>query len=160
MKRVLAELAGLLAIFVLAASLLNARESNRTARTLIGQWQAKYAEAATRADATADTVIQTVTKTRTLRDTLNITDTVQIREYITQTDTLLLRCEQCAKQLQTLRRIADSTIYVLRQELNRATNKERFWKRCGVFAGYGISGGENESLRRGPQIGIGCRAFP
>lgn len=158
MKRIGLELLGLLAVVVLAASLVRMEQKARHAGQQVSIWQARYASEASKAGPVAETVRVRADGVRVLRDTLlqHLTDTFRVKEYIYQTDTLRVVCELCAQRLLALRNVSDSTIGELRDALNR--ERSRLWKgRFGLFVGYGQGWGQND---RGLLAGVGLRIFP
>lgn len=84
-----------------------------------------YSAASAKSAAVAETTIKTVTRFRTLFDTLP-GDTIYVPRV--QIESVLVRCEGCAEQLVTFKRQCDSTLYALYDsifKLNRALAKAR-----------------------------------
>lgn len=151
MKRAWVELIGLLAVVALAASLIKAEQKARQSAALIGIWQAKYAEASTQRRIDSVYVDRWLTRTKTLRDTLDIHDTLQVKEYVYRTDTLRQACMRCLASAARVNVAADGTQAALR------TNQRRWYDRAGLYVGYGFSGSQPTPNL---QIGFGIRVLP
>lgn len=119
----------------------------------IGILEAKLAEAQIDGVATADTVIRVVTRLRTVRDTLDIHDTVAVKEYVLRVDTLFQQCERCAERMRVLAARADSALAACKSNLPT-------WRdRLGVWGGYGAF--RSDSLvRHGWAVGVGAKLYP
>lgn len=119
--------------------------------------RAQLAEAVLAAEAVPESVVVSITKVRTLRDTLllNITDTLVVKEYVTRVDTVLKRCEDCARKLDSLQRAARA---VVAQPLPSCPGP-KLTDRFGIWAGYGATKTDT-IVRAGWQIGAGVRVFP
>lgn len=76
-----------------------------------------YLKVTERSKAVVDTLVRTIRRFDTVRTEVNIHDTVSVKEFITKTDTLRIRCQQCAEQLELHRRVSDSIIKVVRDSL-------------------------------------------
>lgn len=139
--------------------LFDARKERDEARQHEQIAQARYAEAVVESERVADTVVQTVTRTRTLRDSVLLlkTDTLAVERFVLQVDTLVVSCERCAAQLRTLRVVSDSLLAA--KDARIASLKPTWRDRCGFVAGFGaIRDGTN--VRAGPSVGVGCRVWP
>lgn len=99
----------------------------------------------------ADTVRSQVTKVRTLRDTLAITDTVQVKEFVYRVDTLVRACEACARTVDSLK----TRIAVL-SALTCTPNDQP----VGLWGGYGATRLAGNEVRTGFQVGVGVRLLP
>lgn len=96
--------------------------------------RAQFAEALTEAEATADTVVETVTRYKTLRDSVVITDTV-IQELVYQADSMAEVCLSCAARIYALdslrteeQRAADKFQSDLQKEIASLRRKSRLQK--------------------------------
>lgn len=96
--------------------------------------------------AVAETTRLTVTRTRTLRDTVlqRLTDTAFVTRYVLRVDTLLQRCDECAARLERHRVFTDSvinrrddSIVVLNAALVACKSK-RPWYAVAGFAGCAV----------------------
>ena len=108
-------LAALLAVFLrLDADTQRARDArnDQQHRREIAKWKARYAEAWSSMKVQIDTVRVTTTKYRTLRDSLVITDTVQVERVLAAADTALVACDSLASSAERFKITADSTIHV------------------------------------------------
>ena len=103
-----------------------------------------YLNVSAKSAAVAETVTNTVTRFRILRDSVRITvsDTIEVKHFLTQLDTVFLRCDQCAEQLREHRRVSDSIIKVrndtiasLRSQLASCKGRRPWWALGGVVAG-------------------------
>lgn len=97
--------------------------------------------------AVAETTLRTVTRTRTLRDTVvqRLTDTAFVLRYVLRVDTLLQRCEECGQRLERHRVFADSviksrddTIATLRAQLQTCKARRPWWALGGLAAGVAV----------------------
>ena len=88
----------------------------RDAETSRRQWQARYAEAASHVQRGGETVTVRVDRVRTLRDTLNVTDTIQVLVYLERADSALDACSEFVTSCERLRVAADSTVRSLEAE--------------------------------------------
>jgi hypothetical protein len=151
----IALLAGAFACFVW----LDAREAERKAAERVGIWQAKYAEQATTVVRQIDTVKVYTNRYYAKRDTLRLTDTVQVLQVLAAADSALKECNELADSCTRFRETADSTIGTLKAQLSLVSGKGKWWERCGLSLGYGATkvGGQ---VLAGPQVGASCRVFP
>jgi hypothetical protein len=143
--------------FLTVATWLDKQNAEEAARKREQIWKAKYAEAATSVKADSIEVVKRVTVTKTLRDTLNIHDTLQVIEYLHQTDTLRLACTACTESASRLKVTADSSIAFWK---GRYESVKPSWRdRLGVTVGYGVSKAGSD-VKVGPQVGISVRVYP
>lgn len=108
----------------------------RDAETSRRQWQARYAEAASHVQRGGETVTVRVDRVRTLRDTLRLTDTLEVLRYIAATDSALDACSEFVTSCERLRVAADSTVRSLEAERDairqyaesvKPTLVQRYW---------------------------------
>lgn len=101
--------------------------------------QAKFAEAATQTRVDSVEVVKWATKTRTARDSLlvQITDTLLVKSYVYQTDTLRENCLRCTQSASRLRTVADSLNHV-NDSLIRALTPSK-WAKAKPWV-FGIGG--------------------
>jgi hypothetical protein len=160
--------------FVLAVNVLQGRDAeayNRAERERLAAetriWQAKYAESETRAARAVDTVRVRVDRVRTLRDTLRLTDTVMVREYVERADSALRACSELADSCSQFRQDAAALIQSQRTQIEwwvrhdkpHHSLRTKLRERVGLYVGYGItSAGGQVSI--GPQLGFGLRLVP
>jgi hypothetical protein len=104
-----------------------------------GKLQAKYAEAASSVRVDSVEVVKWATKTRTVRDSLlvQITDTLLVKSFIYQTDTLRTACLACTASASQLRTVADSLNHV-NDSLIRALTPSK-WEKARPWV-FGIGG--------------------
>lgn len=157
MKTLVAALVVLLAFAFVG--LKDARQQRDAAKAAEEIAQARYAEAAVQSERVADTVTRDVVKVRTLRDSVLLlkTDTALIQKFVYRVDTLVVSCERCAAQLRSFRIASDSLLRA--KDLRIASLKPRWRDRCGVSVGYGVFA-QSGIVRSGPNISLGCRAWP
>lgn len=134
---------------LLAVALVREARMNRAMRGELSIWKAKYAEASTQRRVDSVAVVKWVTRTKTLRDTIDIHDTLQVTEYIHQTDTLRLQCMRCLASAAALQQAGDTVIQKM--------NQRRWYDRVGLFVGYGQGWGQAQP---GLVAGVGVRVFP
>lgn len=97
-------------------------------------WQARYAEASSTVRRDVDTVRVRVTRVDTLRQTLNIRDTLEVIRYVAATDTALRTCSELANSCALFRVTADSTNHSLTVErdawrrMYEARNRRLEWQ--------------------------------
>jgi hypothetical protein len=148
-----------IAVFFAIGTYLDLQIADERARERISILQARVAEAETQRVVDSVEVVRTVTKTRTLRDSvlLRLTDTVAVERYIYQTDTLRTACLACVASAARLKvsydslsRFQDSLI-----QARRPSWKQRFGISCGYSA---VKIGSD--LKAGPSCGIGVRVWP
>lgn len=133
MKRL--ELPLILALLVVAVLLYQSdgrvRKAEGRGAALAAQNQvlkAKVAEASLARRVDSVEVIKWETRTRTFRDTLNIHDTVAVKEFVIQTDTLRAVCLRCLASSAALQRASDS--------LSVALSAERdLWRQSAIRSG-------------------------
>ena len=128
-------------------------------------WKAKYAEAVLEGQRVADTVVKRETVVRTKRDTVlnNLTDTLLVKEFVYQTDTLREACLQCVEQLREQARASQTLISALEASnvgLRKRLSRQKLTSRFGLFVGYGAMRVNDGSVRAGVQVGLGVRVFP
>lgn len=107
-------------------------------------WQARYAEAATQTAHDGTVFVRASARVVTLRDTLRLTDTLMVREYITRTDSALSACDALRRSCLVLGDAADSTINTYRYTTNwykaeaaKQQRQARAWKiASGVLGGF------------------------
>lgn len=111
---------GIVAVAIIAAQCAEIRDvrgnqratlqrlADAEARTAI--WQSKYAEAASTVQRDVDTVVVRIRQVSELRDTLRITDTLQVISYIARTDSALAACSDLASSCTQFRLSADSLL--------------------------------------------------
>lgn len=160
------------AVLILVAAMLamvmhveNVRDGARDARAQqlaaeVSIWKANYAQAVVRSTAAAETVRVVATRVAHKRDTLlsRITDTVAVKAFIYQTDTLRVQCLRCAGRLDSLRVASDGTIAAITGERDYYKQRQaKLRDRFGLFVGYGFAGNQSAPAL---QIGVGVRAFP
>lgn len=151
MKLYLTLLALLVAAFFVLLSWMDKREAHYTrewkARESI--LNAKYAEAVSQVRVDSVEVVRNVRQVSHTRDTLllNLTDTVAVKEYIYQTDTLTVSCLACTASAARLRFSADSSIqsWKARYESVKPSrwDKARPW----IFGAVGLYVGLNAPRR-------------
>lgn len=78
--------------------------------------QARYAEAATRVERDVDTVRVIATRYKQVRDSVLITDTLRLIEYIRVADSAVAACTELANSCALFRVSADSTMRSLERE--------------------------------------------
>lgn len=132
--------------------------------------RANFAAEITEAKQDADSLryaldrIQPVIRTRVFHraDTVLVPDSV----WVHITDTILPRCEQCVARIYALdslrtqeQRAADHERSILRAQIS-SLKREKFRDRVGCYAGYGVTGGQDKSVRHGVQVGCGVRVLP
>ena len=106
--------------------------------------QDSLARTITRVTHVSDTVRVAVVRNRLLRDTVlaHITDTVIVKQYVAQTDTLRSECEALRNACLVLGAVADSTIgaYQTRVKLlerRQPTFMERHWRAAALLGAAG-----------------------
>lgn len=73
------------------------------------------------AEAVRDTVRTTVTRWRDRADTVNVHDTVEVREFIRSLDTVFVNCMKCADRIDSLLRV----VRALRDSVDQRRAAER-----------------------------------
>jgi hypothetical protein len=153
----------LAAILVLVALWLATREPPRDPQVDI--WKAKYAEAVIEGQRVADTVVKRETIVRAKRDTVlqNLTDTLLVKEFVYQTDTLRVACLQCVEQLKEQQRAADVFISGLQRvnaEQKRTIQRMKLLSRLGISCGYGPAVVGGGAVQMAPACLASVRVFP
>ena len=131
------------------------------------RWQAKYATAASHVERAVDTVTVRVASVRTLRDTLRITDTLQVIAYVARTDSALQACTELASSCSSFRLTADSLLksqqsvidWWQRHDKPHHSLRTKLTERVGVTCGYGVTASQGQAYA-GPQCGVTIRVFP
>lgn len=97
-------------------------------------------------------VVRSVTRNRTLRDTLllNVTDTLAVKAYVYQTDTLREKCMACIASASQVSTAGKAVIEAARP---------KFRDRLNVSLGYGITK-IGPAVQAGPQLHVGFRIWP
>lgn len=119
----------------------------------IASWKEKFdaAKATVRTDSVE--VVKWVSRTKTLSDTINIHDTLQVIEYIQRTDTLRQRCMACIASASRLAVTADTVFIKLE------ANARKWTDRFGLHAGYGATLVDGR-IRTGPTFSASVRVWP
>jgi hypothetical protein len=155
-------IAGLLLLALIFAALLGRRDGDelREVNQRYSILQAKYAAAVLHVQHDSVEVVRWATKTKTLRDSVLVhtQDTLLIQRFVYQTDTLRESCLRCTESAARFRVSADSAIDFWQERYRRS--RPGFRNRFGMYAGYGVSGGQDHQARLGWQMGIGLRVFP
>jgi uncharacterized membrane protein len=103
-----------------------------------------YTNVSVRSAAVVETVTKVLTRFKVQQESVlvNIHDTVAIKEFIRQTDTVVVACTRCVAQLALLRHVSDSiitarddTIYALRTRLQKCQGARPWWAAAGLGAG-------------------------
>lgn len=138
--------------------LQSARQDVARRRADVTLWQAKAAEAAMQVRTDSVEVVKWATRTKTLTDTIDIHDTVQVRELIYQTDTLRVKCLACTASASLLKVATDSVDRKWKAAYD-SLPKPRLRDRCGIVLGVGALR-DGTAVRAGPTLSVGCRAWP
>lgn len=111
---------GFVAVAVIAVQCHEVQDSRRAQRATLQllterqtetrRWQARYAQASVRLQRDVDTVKLVTTRYKTVRDSLLITDTVRLIEYIRVADSTVSACSALVLSCNAFRLTADSTI--------------------------------------------------
>lgn len=129
--------------------------------------RSNFATELTEAKKTADTIFKSTPQVLIRRDSVLkiLTDTVAVKEYIYQTDTLREACLSCAARIFALdslradeRRAADRFTGALQSQI-ASLKREKFLDRFGFSCGYGATVVASE-VRVGPQCGASIRILP
>lgn len=144
-------------VLIIARERLDRRNERRSHRQAVSIVQAELAKAKTDVRVDSVDVVRSVTRLKTLRDTLNIHDTLQVLEYITRTDTVIQRCLACTVSASRLRAAADSVDAKWKVAYDAV--RPKWTDRVGLSLGYGITK-VGSDVKVGPQLGLSVRVFP
>lgn len=100
-------------------------------------------------------VVRWVTRTRW--DTLDLRDTIAVREYLTRVDTLRIACMACTASASAVSAAADTVIQFDNSIL--AARRPSWRDRVGISIGYGITK-IGPDVKAGPQLGVSVRVWP
>jgi hypothetical protein len=97
--------------------------------------------------AVAETTTKVVTRLRPQIDTLNVTDTIEVIRFLRAVDTVLVRCDECARQLAKHRAFTDSAMKVkddsiakLNARLEACRGSRKWWAVTGFAGGVATCG--------------------
>lgn len=118
----------------------------------------------------ADTVYRVARARVPSPDTIRLTDTVRVAQYIARCEDALSACDTLADSYRQFRLLAAEqhqaaerfTSFLQRdlKALERKATRARLTSRFGVFLGYATQRQADGILRAGPVLGIGVRILP
>ena len=98
---------------------------------------------------------------QTIRDTINVHDTVQVRAALADADTTIKACTVALSRCDSIQAVNDTLTAKLRA-VNALVTKERagFWDRVGVWIGPAGIVAPNGNTTSGIAVGIGIKVWP
>jgi len=97
---------------------------------------------------------------QTIRDTINVHDTVEVRAALADADTTIKACTAALSRCDSIQAVNDTLVTALERAVHlEAKSKPGFWDRVGLWVGYGgvVSG---RSTTSGVVVGAGIRVWP
>lgn len=140
------------------------RDSVRVARQDRERWQARVAELETALDAKAETVRVAVTRFRTVRDSVRLTDTVWVKEFVRVSDSTVRACSDLLTSCESFRASSGSLVRSLEVERDfwkrrYESSRPSFWDRLSVNCGYGVTR-VRHNVYAGEQCGAHFQIWP
>ena len=122
----------------------------------IGRWREKYEQAKQQVRIDSVRVVETVTRTKTLRDSVLRfkTDTQLVERLVHRVDTLEQRCLACTASASVVIHTVDTLRIV------EGRNNRRWTDRLGISGGYGFQLQKSGTGTHGWQIGATIRVWP
>ena len=98
---------------------------------------------------------------QTIRDTINVHDTVQVRAALADADTTIRACTVALSRCDSIQAVNDTLTTALQRAVHlEAKSKPGFWDRVGLFVGYGGVVSGRSTTSSGVVIGAGIRVWP